>query len=238
MSTYTPAYPHDPIEQLFDDVYWVHGSIKMGPGMLINRNMVILRHEGELTLLGPVRLSDEGERALRALGDVKHIVRVGFFHGCDDAYYQKEHGAKFWCQERSNNFKDGPEPDEIIKDGSELPVPGAKVIAFARALRNECVVHLEAQRMLVSCDSVQHHVDTSNCSLLAKGVMHLMGFMKPTNIGPPWRKFMTPPGGSLKPDFDRILELDFDHLVGAHGGFCRGGARDLLAERVRAVYGA
>lgn len=240
---YPAATPHDPIEELFPDVYWVHGSVRMGPGMHINRNMVVLRHvpehdaKGELTLLNPVRLSDDGEKELCALGDVKHIVRLGYFHGMDDAYYKDRLGARFWCQAGSDGVKGGPEPDELIEDGTILPVPSAKVVAYRETKHPECAVLVQKHGgLLVTCDSVQHHVDMSRCTLPAKAVMHLMGFMHPVNIGPPWRKIMTPKGGSLKPDFERLLELEFDHVVGAHGSVCRGGAREKLKATVTRVF--
>lgn len=56
--------------------------------------------------------------------------------------------------------------------------------------------------------------------------MLAIGCKKPMYIGPPWRKGMTREGGLPRPDFDRLLEFDFDHAVGGHGSVCRGGARD------------
>lgn len=234
--TYAPVYPHDPIEELFEDVFWVHGSIRMGPGLLINRNMVVLRDGGELTLLGPVRLSDEGLEQLAELGEVKHVVRVGYFHGCDDQFYVDRYKAKFWCQEGSDNYP-SPKPDEVIEQGTKLPAADTEAFVFRKTKSPECaILHRRHGGLLVTGDSVQHHVDTSRCSLLAKGVMYAMGFMKPANIGPPWRKTMTKEGESLKADFDNLLDLDFDHLVGAHGSVCRGGAKDALATTVRRVF--
>lgn len=231
-----PTDPHGPIEQLFDDAFWVRGSIRLGPGMSINRNMVVLRHDGALTLINPVRLDEEGEAALLALGKIKHAMRIGYFHGKDDGYYVERHKTTFWCQKGSNNF-DGPAPSHVIEDGGELPIPGARFIAFRETKNPECTIHIERDGgMLIACDSVQHHVDTVNCSFLAKPFMYVAGFMRPMNIGPFWRKYMTKEGGSIKPDFDRLLELDFEYAIGAHGSACMSGARDGLAQTVRHVY--
>ena len=73
-------------------------------------------------------------------------------------------------------------------------------------------------------------------SLPAKAVTRLMGFMHRANIGPPWKKFMTADGGSLRPDFDRLLELPFDSLIGAHGQPLLGGAKALLRDTVDRVF--
>ena len=52
----SPVYPHDPIEEIQPDVFMVRGEIKMNALMTITRNMAIVRHEGELTLVDPIRL--------------------------------------------------------------------------------------------------------------------------------------------------------------------------------------
>lgn len=51
---YAPASPHGNIEQLFWDIFWVQGSIRTGPAMSMNRNMVIIRQNHELTLINAV----------------------------------------------------------------------------------------------------------------------------------------------------------------------------------------
>ncbi len=84
---YPPAYPHDPIEEIATDLFMVRGSIRMNALMRITRNMAIIRHQGELSLVNPIRLDEEGERQLVALGDIKRILRLGPMHGLDDPYY-------------------------------------------------------------------------------------------------------------------------------------------------------
>jgi hypothetical protein len=53
-----------------------------------------------------------------------------------------------------------------------------------------------------------------------------------TVIGPIWLKASAPPGGSLRPDFERVLALDFDNLIAGHGRPKLGGAKDALARNV------
>tara|TARA_R110001592_G_scaffold88520_3_gene260713 strand:+ start:17779 stop:17943 length:165 start_codon:yes stop_codon:yes gene_type:complete len=49
--TYAPAYKHDPITPIFDNVYWVHGSVRMAPSMHMNRNMVIIKEGNALFII-------------------------------------------------------------------------------------------------------------------------------------------------------------------------------------------
>ena len=64
----------------------------------MNRNMVILRNGRELSLINAVRLFPAEEARLQKLGKVKHVIRLGYYHGVDDRYYVDSYGAEFWCQ--------------------------------------------------------------------------------------------------------------------------------------------
>ena len=44
-------------------------------------------------------------------------------------------------------------------------------------------------------------------------MMKMMGFLKPHNIGPGWLKTAQPDVNEIK----ALLDLDFDHLLPAHG---------------------
>jgi hypothetical protein len=234
---YPAPQPHGPVEALFDeDVYWVQGTMRMGPGMRISRTMAVLRQGGELALVNPVRLDSEGEAALEALGAVKHVVRLGAFHGLDDRYTVDRYGAEFWCQAGSDHYPE-PKPTQVLSEGAALPIEGAELFVFRQTKLPECAILLRRHGgLLITCDGVQHYGDWSRCSPLARLVMRFMGFRNTVMIGPLWLKVMTDKGGSLRPDFERLLELDFDHHISAHGDLRRGGARELLRAAVARAF--
>ncbi|MCB9670002.1 MAG: hypothetical protein H6734_11060 [Alphaproteobacteria bacterium] len=228
MSDHPAVMPHGPIEALFEDVWWVQGSIRMFPGMTINRVMTVLRHDGELTLVNAVRLDDTAP--LDALGKVAHVVKIGT-HGMDDAWYCERYGAKRWAPA-------GVPADEVLAPDGPTPVPWMRVFRFESTVDPELALLLDRDAgVLVTCDAVQTWPDTARCSPIAKLASHAMGFTaRPAQIGPPWRKRMTPAGGSLEPDFRRLLELPFDHAVGGHGAPLVGGAREALRATVDATF--
>ena len=135
--TYAPAYPHGKIEQLFWDIFWVQGSIRVGPGMSMNRNMVIIRNRHELTLINPVRLNETEERKLEKLGRVTHVFRLGDFHGLDDQYYVDKYQARFWvsawpkhlqstaCECASENRPGHALPSCRVVYFRQRPIPGS-----------------------------------------------------------------------------------------------------------------
>ena len=76
-----PVYPHGPLEQIGESLYAVRGSIRMNAMVRITRNMGVVKNGNELTLVNPIRVNEQGLKSLDALGTVKHIVRLGAFHG-------------------------------------------------------------------------------------------------------------------------------------------------------------
>ena len=90
--------------------------------------------------------------------------------------------------------------------------------------------------VLLTCDGIQHYGDYRHCSLFARLMMPLIGFPKTTIVGPMWLKLMTPEDGSLEADFRRLLTLDFDHLLSAHGSLLRGGAHEAVERAVEKAF--
>jgi len=139
---YAPAYKHEPIKLLLENVYWVHGSIKMAPTMYMNRNMVIIKEADELYLVNPIRLNEKEERKLKALGTVKAIIRLGDFHGLDDQYYVDNFDCEFWCQPKQASYP-LPEADHIIASDVRPPFENAEFFIFSKALYPESALLLQ-----------------------------------------------------------------------------------------------
>lgn len=241
MADYAPVEPHDPIEALFDDVYWVHGSIALAEpeaDLRINRNMVVLREGEDLTVIHPVRLSAEGEAALERLGAVRHVVRLASHHGLDDRCYVERYGAAFWCQAGSTAYAE-PEPAHILEEGAALPIADAELFVFRDATAPESAILLRRHGgILITGDSLQHWAAWSQCSAKAQAMLEKGGFELTTIIGPVWCRRVTPEGGSLKGDFERLLALDFRHHIGAHGALARDNAHALVEAAVAKVFSA
>lgn len=233
---YAPAFPHDPIVPLFDNVYLVHGSIKIGPGMRMNRNMVIIRDGTDLCLINPVRLNEGELRKLEALGTVRHVMRLGDFHGLDDPFYVDRYKASFWCQPGQGTYKT-PTPSHVIGAVTAPPVANAEFFVFEGASFPEAALLLKQHKLLITTDSIQYWPDWSYTTLFTKFVLWLMGFRLTLLIGGPWLKRVTPKGGSLLSEFERLLSLDFEHLVAAHGQLLKHDAKPMLKAAMAKTFG-
>lgn len=234
--TYAPVHPHDPIEEICPDLFMVRGSIQMNPLIRITRNMAIVRHEDELTLVDPIRLDSAGERQLRELGAPKRILRLGPLHGIDDGYYVDTFHTELWAQAESETYPE-PKVNHFVDADTPLPFPDAELFCFQGTTKPESALLLRKPGgVLLTCDSIQHYGDYRHNNWLARLVMPFIGFPRTTLVGPIWLKMMTPEGGSLESEFRRLLTLDFDTLLSAHGSLLRGGAHAAVAAAVERAF--
>ena len=95
----------------------------------------------------------------------------------------------------------------------------------------------DAPGTLLTCDAIQHYGDYSHNNLMARLAMPFIGFPKTTVLGPVWLNMMAPEGASLRGEFDRLLEMDFDALIAAHGTWLPSGAKDGVRRAVDKAFG-
>jgi len=244
---FPPVYPHGELEELFADLWFITGSVKM-PGplpMRFSRNMVVVRQGRELTLINTMRLDDEGLAALDTLGEVKHLIRLAGFHGMDDPFYKDRYGAKVWVVKGQSyakgftNPKTKPEdgyfsPDVEMDASTELPIAGAELITL-ECLAGEGLIFLDRDGgIIVAGDSLQNWASTNRYfSLAAKALMKLIGFIKPHNVGPGWVKQSKPKLEQLA----AVLDREFDHLLPVHGDAVIGDAKEKFRPAIERVCG-
>lgn len=231
MPDFPAAQPHGPLTEIFPDVFFVTGGFRFAPGLAITRNMTVVRDGRDLTVVNSVRLSPEGEAELEQLGTVRHVVRIGAFHGADDPYFVHRFGAKLWAPPGTEHAA-GLKSDADLVPGSS-PIADSRVFLFERARMAEAALILEREGgLLLTCDSYQNWTDFEGCSLLGKLMMKAMGF-GPTLVGGPWAKRMGP---DVRTDFDRLEDLPFSSLIPAHGTVLRGAAKPGLRAAVTARF--
>jgi hypothetical protein len=238
MTPFPPAFPHGPIVEVFPNVFTVSGSARFAPLISITRNMTIVREGSALTLISAVRLSPEGEAELSRLGEVKHLVKIGFFHGMDDPYYMDRYHPTLWAPPGAKH-RGELTTDRELRPGDALPLSDGSLFAFENGTKPETAIVLEREGgILLSCDSVQNWVNFEGCSRLGGLMMRAMGFLGPAKIGPGWRSAAErKKGPTFEGDFERLLQLRWKHLLSAHGVPLRDTAHADLRRMVAATYG-
>ena len=217
MISYPPATPHGKIQEVFSDIFVVMGTNRVqheGVDTQFSRNMVIIRNQDEIALINTVRLDEEGLLALNKLGNVKHVVRIGAFHGKDDAFYVDHYGAKLWSLKGAQN-EHGKLADEVLTSNGPMFFPGISLFLFETAVVPEAILYLEREGgIIITCDSIQNwtEVDQYFDAETAKSFA-ANGLIKTANISPIWGQ-----ATQVKvSDFERLMKHSFRHLLSAHG---------------------
>lgn len=232
----TPIYPHGNVEEISADVFMIRGSIKMNPLVRITRNMAVIRNGSELSLINPLRVNEKVEAQLKALGEIKNVLRLGSFHGVDDPYYVEKFGACMWAQSGGTTYT-RPAIDKELSSDADLPFDDGEIFEFASTAQPECALLMQREEgILFTCDGIQNYGNYSYNNLPAKILMPFIGFPKTTLVGPLWLKAMTKEGESLESEFRRLLGLKFDKLLSAHGTLLETGAHAAVERAVNKAF--
>lgn len=232
------ARPHGDLEEVLPDVYRVSGSIHIGP-MRFSRNMTVVRQGEGLVLVNTVRLNEAGLAALDALGSVRHILRIGGWHGSDDAFYKDRYdcpvsavkGQRYFegtTAEKGNTYF---EADHWIESDHALPIEGASLYVVHTTPPEAILCIPAGGGTLITADALQNWPRTDDhFNLLGRAGMTLGGMVKPLTMMKPWVDKYKPPSDEVA----GILELDFNNVLPGHGEPVMGGARDKFRPAIEA----
>lgn len=243
---------HSDIQGVADDVYMVRGKMRSTPSRPLferlfvhfSRTMTIVRQRNEqgnyeLTLINSLRLNAQTLSQLAELGEVKHIVRLGSFHGVDDAFYVQHYDAKYWVVNGMKSAQ-GLKIDPEIMSSSYLPIVGGQFFSFDDLAYPEAIVilppTLKRAGLAITTDAIQNHrsiFDINNSPLVSLAIWRI-GLAGEARLGPMWMREQTPARQDFKttsgeekkrdiiaffrPQFERLLsQYDFDILIPGHG---------------------
>ncbi len=235
------ALPHEEIQKIFHDIFFVIGTSITHHGEHViqhSSNMTIVRRGDELTLINTIRLNEKGLQQLEGLGMVKNIIRLGAFHGQDDAFYRNRYRAKLWSlkgmKEECGQGTDSEMDVEIVPNG-QTPFSGCCFYVFETSSCPEAVLHIDQEGgILVVCDCVKNWLSPDQFFSATTAQAHQQeGMIGPANIA-----FWCNACGVKRSDFSKLLSLSFQHLLSAHGEPIRKNAHELLSISVKRQYSA
>ena len=224
-----PAYPHGEPQEVLPNVFFLDGSIKVGP-MRASRAMTVVREGERLIIINSVRLDDEGLAKLDALGKVTHTIRVGGYHGSDDPFYKEHYGATSLAIAGQTYFTGiNPakgqiyfEPDGYLDATSELPIEGASLTVFSTSVPEALLRLPVGGGTLVAADAMHNWGPDEYFNFAGKLAMRVAGMFKPYRLGGGWLKTHRPDAKEIA----GILDIEFDNVLPGHGRAVIGGAKD------------
>ena len=237
---YPAALPHDLPKQIAEDLYVVHGCVKPNAVVRFTRNMIIVRENGQLTLINPVRMDEVGLVALEKLGKITNVLRLGPGHGMDDPFYVERYNADFWSFEGGTTYTT-PAIKYALTEGGVLPFSNAKLFAFNHLKEPEGIILLERSAgILLTCDAIQSYAEfphMPHTNWLSRRLLPRIGFSKETLISKMWMKHAVVDQGKTRAEFEKLLSFNFDQLISAHGTFVPKNARVRVEQAIKKMFG-
>lgn len=227
----------DELTRVFSDVYVITGTGEPrwhGQPWHRPRTMTVVVDRDDVSLINAARVGERALAAIEALGTIKHVIRLGHFHGEDDAFYVDRYGAKHWSLPGVADDL-GHQATVELRPGGPMPFHGASLFVFESALHPEGILLVDRDDgILIACDSLQSWSDPSRFfSPETIAAMEALGLVRAATITPEWRRECEP----RVEDFRRLLELPFRHLVCAHGEPLRDQAREGLSATLEEAFG-
>ncbi len=217
MNPYSPAWPHGDIKEVFPNIYFVMGTnitTHEGVELQHSRNMVIIKENDKLTLVNTVRLTQEGLDKLDKLGKVSNIVRIGAFHGRDDAFYLDKYAARLWAL-KGMQHEHSKITDIALEPHGEMPLSHCTLFVFESARYPEGILHLNQEGgILITCDSIKNWRQTDPFFSLATSTLYQsLGFFGEATISQVWQQACQVKAS----DYEKLKNLAYKHLISAHG---------------------
>jgi hypothetical protein len=228
-----PVWPHSPLQEIFPHVLFVMGTNKTtynGVPLQHSRNMVIIQDNQDLTLINTVRLDEAGLKDLDNRGTVKHIVRLGAFHGRDDGFYLDRYkDAQFWALPQMNHDHGHTPVQELIPNGP-MPFSSGSFLPFETSIFPEGVIHLDREGgILITCDSIKNWTIIDPYFSPETGLMYQQqGLLGQASLSDIWLQACQ----VQKSDFLRLMNLRFRHLLSAHGEPLLNTAHELIGQSI------
>lgn len=227
------AWPHGPITEVLPNIFFVTGTNITNYNNIElqhSRNMVIVRDNNKLTLINTVRLDDSGLIKLDNLGKVENVVRIGAFHGRDDAFYLERYQAKLWALPEMvhDNAKI---TDVELTAKNPMPFSNGSLFVFETSVFPEGILHIDREGgILVTCDSIKNWLAADEFFSQATAKLYeAQGFFGTASISSIWKQATKVQSSDLV----RLKSLKFKHLLSAHGAPLLNSAYEQVSKSIK-----
>jgi hypothetical protein len=229
----TPAYKYKGIRRIARNIFVIQATLRKNKLWKISKNMVVVRIQEELSLINAVRLNREGEELLQSLGFVARVIRLGTSTAGveDDRHYRHFHGAQIWAPGTSANYQ--IPLDRIITEDTLLPFAHSKVFIFKNSVQPEAAILIQPggknkskSGLLITSEALQDQKDNELMSVSVRTAMKISGMLDSKIVVPTkWLKSHQDKL-PLRQDFERLLRLDFNKLIGSTGAIVPARAKE------------
>ena len=212
-----------------EDLWTADDEMSLPGGVPFPVRMTVVRlADGSLTLISPIRISDGLAAELAALGPVSHLVAPNLFHhlhlAAANARYPDARvigPARLAVKEPGLTFT----PPEVAQSAPFRGALAGMTIEGAPRAAETAWLHVPSRTLIVA--DLVFNVETSP-SWKTGVLLRLMGTRGRLAQSRLWN-FLVVDKAAASASCRRILDLDFDRLIAAHGSVIASGGKSRLA---------
>lgn len=221
--------PNPQLRELAPGLWCADARVGLGGGVEFPARMTVVRlPDGTLWVHSPLELSDALSREIEALGPVRHLVAPNLFHHLFlVAAAERWPDARVWAPEGLEKKQKALRIDARLDAAADwdgafetLPIEGARSIS-------EWVFFHRPTRTLIVTDLV-FNVDDSPRGM-TRLMLRLTGALGRLARSRVWTMLVRD-RGAFGASVRRLLELDFERVVPAHGAVLEQDAKAALTE--------
>lgn len=212
------------------NIYTASSHFTMVPVLMslpVSMTVYLCPATGEVTLFNALRVPSPVEDAILALGPVRHVVKLGQFHGAADAYYVRnpKFGSPRYWGAAGMTTAPGLAFTDTLAPGGNAPVAGADVVAVDSMPYPECVILAPVPgrpRALIVCDTLSHISSFGMIPYATRPVMWWLKFLCEDGVPVPptlWLKSAVKLMGkeAVVDWFEKLFAMEWEALACAHG---------------------
>lgn len=224
-----PCAGLEPVLPSGGNIYTASSHFPMVPVFMtvpVSMTVYLCAASGEVTLFNALRVPEAVEDAILALGPVRHVVKLGQFHGSADAYYVRnpKFGSPRYWGATGMTTAEGLDFSDFLAPGS-APVAGSEVIVVEGMPYPECVILAPVPgraRALIVCDALSHISSYGLLPFTTRPVMWWLNFVcKDGSPVPPtlWLKTAVKlmGKGAVIEWFTKLFAMEWEAFACAHG---------------------
>ncbi len=198
----------------------------MAPFFKLPVASTIVQHEKQLCLISPIAFSETQIAEIRALGDVVQLIAPNSFHHLSFPKAQAHWpSAKTWATLALMRKRKDIRFEAVLDERSLIP--GLMPIVFEGApLPSEVLLFHHHSKSLIVTDLL-FNTAAREVGFLGSVYLMLTGMNGKAKASPVWRWFVKDKTAARR-SLHRLLELDFERIVPAHGAVVESGAKAVL----------
>lgn len=219
------------MKRITDDLFAFESALRFMPGVWFPLRMLVIRLDAGLVIWSPIALDDAQQAQIDALGVVRWIVEPSLFH-----HVHLDAAAARWPT--AERLAPAGLAEKLRRpDLADLRTPEALEAASNGALSvhavegaprmSEWVILHRPSRTLIVCDLV-FNMQTAP-GWLSPLLFRSVGAWRRCAQSRLWRSLTTDRAAAGR-SVQRLLALDFERLVMAHGEVIEAGGRDALGQ--------